>query len=343
MVEKRSSRSGTPKSNQFQTLMGRLSRAGFKEAFVRSAILPEWWEDSCDQDPDLLPDFEMRVARFLGLPVSSVKDADTVLVPPLYPAAQLRRVRDVNRDRLAPAIHAAIQIGAATVRSLRDPAHHPAVPPPDGLRWREKIERGGAVTLHNILGDLWQRGIPIVPLKLLPAPSFQAIVCIVEDRPVILLGYQHDEPGRVAFLIAHETGHIAVGDCAPDQPVVDEEEEIRDDTEIRVDQYAKDVLVGSVEVPRLQDGAFRQLANDSARLERETGVDAGAIISAWAARTGDYAKATMALKALYLSFGARRQISQHFRKYVDIEAATESDRSLLRCVHGNAEWDETVG
>lgn len=144
--------------------MRRLSRAGFKEAFVRPAILPEWWKETCDQDPDLLPDFEIRVARFLGLPVSSVRDSGTVLAAPLYPAAQLRRVRDVDRDRLAPAIHSAIQIAAATVRSLRDPALEPAVLPPDGLRWREKIERGGAVTLDSILGDLWQGGIPVVPL-----------------------------------------------------------------------------------------------------------------------------------------------------------------------------------
>ena len=28
---------------------------------------------------------------------------------------------------------------------------------------------------------------------------------------------------------------------------------------------------------------------------------------------------------------------------VDVEAATESDRDLLRCVHGNAQWNEAVG
>ena len=213
--------------------MARLSRAGFKDEFVRPAILPDWWEETSDQDPDLLPDFEMRVARFLGLPLSSVRDSDTVLAPPSYSGAHLRRVRDVDYDRLAPAIHSAIQIAEATVRSLRETGSQPAVPPSDGLQWREKIERGGAaITLDDILGDLWQRGIPVVPLELLPAPSFQAIACIVEDRPVILLGYKHDEPGRVAFLLAHEAGHVAAGDCNPDHPVVDGEEGILDHADI---------------------------------------------------------------------------------------------------------------
>lgn len=324
--------------------MRRLSKAGFKDEFVRPALLPDWWEEACDQDPDLVPDFEMRVARFMGLSLSRVRDPDAILGSPIYPGAQLRRVRDIDHDRLAPAIHSAIQIAAAVVRSLREPAPQPVVSPPDGLEWREKIERGGVnITLDDILGDLWLRGIPVVPLELLPAPSFQAIACIVENRPVIVLSYKHDEPGRVAFLIAHEAGHIAVGDCLPDQPVVDEEEEIRDDTEIRVDQYARDVLVGSDKVPTLQAGEFKQLANESARLEQETGVDAGTIISAWASNTHDYAKATMALRALYLNSGARRRMSQHFNSHVDLEAATESDRNLLRCVHGDAERDETVG
>ena len=313
---------------------------------MRPAILPDWWDESCDQDSNLLPDFEIRVARFMGMPISSVRDPNTILVPPSYSGTQLRRVRNVDEDRLTPAIHSAIQIAAAAARSLRNPESAPVVLPFDGRKWREEIQRGGvAVTLGDVIGDLWLRGIPVIPIELLPSPSFQAIVCIVESRPVILLSYRHDEPGRVAFLIAHEAGHIAGGDCKPDQPVIDEEEEILDDDaiEYRADLYARQVLVGEDSVPTLDDGEFRQLAKDSARLERETGADAGAIIAAWAARTHEYGKATMALKALYRSSGARQLIRHHFNSNVDLEAATESDRSLLRCVYGESELHETVG
>ena len=212
--------------------------------------------------------------------------------------------------------------------------------------WREEIQRdSAAIKLDDMLGDLWLRGIPVIPVEVLPAPRFQAIACIVEERPVILICHKHDEPGRVAFLIAHETGHIAEGDCAPEHPVVDEEEGIVDDTdiEIKAEQYARHVLVGSDSVPTLGDGEFRQLAKDAASQERETGADAGAIIAAWAATTHDYAKATMALKALYRSSGARQRIRYHFNSNVDLEAATESDRNLLRCVYGESELHDTFG
>jgi len=346
VVEKQKGKSKSSKNPKFQTLMRRLSQAGFEKGFIRPALLPDWWDETCEQDPELMPDFELRVARFMGLPLSSIKDSEVVLNAPSYSGAQLRRVRNIDSDRLTPAIHSAIQIAGAVARNLRNPELKVVLPSPDGLAWRTEIKRDGiAVNLDDMLGDLWRRGIPVVPLEVLPAPSFQAIVCVTENRPVILIGYKHDEPGRVAFLIAHETGHIVNGDCSPEHPVVDEEEGIPDDTDIetKADHYARRVLVGGDLVPKLENGEFRQLANEAVAQEKQTGADAGAIIGAWAATTHDYAKAAMALKALYRNVGARQKILHHFNTNLDIEAGSESDRNLLRCVYGESGLHEVIG
>ena len=333
-------------THTFTTLMRRLSQAGFKSEFLRPAILPDWWVEAYSKDSDLLPDIEIRVARFLGVPLSTVRDPGTPLTPPSYSGAQLRRVRDIELDRLGPAIHSAIQIAAAVARSVRGTVPDPLNTPSDGLIWRKQIERDSlAVTLEDILNDLWRRGIPVVPLDVLPAPSFQGIACIVEGRPVILLGHKHDEPGRVAFFVAHEAGHIATGDCKPDQPVVDEEEEIFDDSDMErmADRYASRVLVGGDEAPLLNGEDFRQLAKGASEIEGATGTDASMIIFAWASLTRDYARASMAVKALYRGSGARRQLRKYFERHVDIDAANETDRALLRCVYGERERDAVVG
>ena len=324
----------------FASLQRRLASAGFKRDFVRQAILPDWWDESGEQDQSLLPDIEIRVARFLGLPLSIVRDADAPLRSPHYSGAMLRRVRDIDGDRLSSAIHAAIKIAGAVTRCMDGTPPASVEIPPDGPSWRSAIERASVhITLEDILGDLWRRGIPVVPLEMLPTPSFQGLACIVEGQPMILLGHKHDQPGHVAFIVSHEVGHISSGDCTPEHPVVDEEGLIRDDSGIErwADKYATQVLVGADTAPVVNGNDFRELAQNAANLEIEHGADAGAVIYAWAARTRDYSQASMAVRALYRDSGARRLLRYHFDNNINLEDASETDRTLLRCVYGGQE------
>jgi hypothetical protein len=318
--------------------MRRLSHAGFKEPFVRRAILPDWWDEACQNDPNLLPDIEARVARFLQLSLSAVRETSIALKPPSYPGAQLRRARNVERERLIPAIHTATQIASAVLRNLRQPSAAVQMPPLEGRTWRNEIQQNRApnavVRLDDVISDLWKKNIPVVPVDFLPAPSFQGLACIIGDRPVILLGQKHDAPGRLAFFIAHEVGHIASGDCTPDQPIIDEDELVVDDTstEIKAEAYAVEALFGGIDVAEIDAGDYKELAKRAIEIERSDGIDAGATIFRWAAKTSDYALASLAVQALYRASGARRLLRRAFDEYVDVESATESDRSLLLCI-----------
>ena len=321
----------------FSSLSRRLASAGFKKDFVRQAILPDWWDKSCEQDQSLLTDLEIRVARFLELPISVVRDPTAPLSALQRSEAKLRRVRYVEKDRLAPAIHAALQIAGAVNRCMESAAPDPDSIPLDGLSWRNDIHRDSAhVSLQDILTDLWGRGVPVVTIDTLPTPSFQGLACIVEGRPTIMLGQRYDEPGRVAFIVAHEFGHISSGDCGPEHLVVDEEAQVLDDSciEKSADLYATQVLVGENAVPEIDGNDYRELAQNAANLESECGADAGAIIYAWASRARDYSQASMAVKALYRDSGALRLLRSHFDSNIDIDSASETDYALLRCVCG---------
>ena len=334
--------------HSFNTLMRRLSRAGFKQQFVAAALMPEWWEESYSHDPTVLPEVEVRVARFLNVPLAEVKNADVSLMPPSYGRAQLRRVGDIDRNRLGPAIHAAMQVARAVVRNMRS-ARPVDTSIDDALRWRQLLKsgEGTSVQLEDILGNLWAKGIPVVPLNILPTPNFQGLACVVDERPVIVLGHRYDEPGRVAYIVAHEAGHIAAGDCSADVPVLDRDEAIRDDSDMEraADCFAKCLLVGQedVAIPEGADVDAKGLAQQAVNLERQTGADASLIIFSWAARTLNYAAATMAVKALYRSVGARRKVRNLFDQYVDLDSAAESDRALLRCLDGEPQPTTVAG
>lgn len=325
--------------------MRRLAKAGFKDDFVRTAILPDWWDQTCDQDLTLLPDLEIRVARFFNIPLLTVKDSRASISLPSFAGAQLRRIRDLDRDRLFPAIHAAAQVASATVRNLRRPEVPPALPPVSGVEWRRLLSPDGqAVRLEHLLTDLWARGIPVIPVEHLPVPNFQGLACFVENRPVVLLGQKFDEPGRVSFLVAHEAGHLASGDCSAEQIVVDAEDEVKDDAliEQRADRYGLELLAGSFSPPTLRSTDFKNLASEAFKMERDLGVDAGVLIASWARNSRDFLTASMATKALYRSSGARLLLRRHFDLHVSLEEASESDRALLRCIFLDPSDDEAA-
>jgi Zn-dependent peptidase ImmA (M78 family) len=318
--------------------MRRLAAAGFKRDFARLAVFPEWWDASCEADAQLLTEVELRIARFLGAPLALVRDPRAPLVVPTYEGAQLRRVKDINRDRLGPAIHAALNISAAVVRNTTLPDLQ--LPPTDALAWRTSISRPNAtLRLDDVLSDLWRRGIPVVHVDSLPAPAFQGLACIVEKRPVILICHNLDEPARLAFVIAHEVAHIVNGDCSDGHPVVDGEEEIPDDADLEklADAYAASLLTGGEQIPDVRASGFKDLAQKAATIEKEHGVDASAVIWTWARRTGDYAKATMAAQALYRTRGGKRAIRMHLDTHLELDDASDSDRALLRCLCGDPE------
>ncbi len=324
----------------FSTLMRRLATAGFSKKFVTTAILPDWWDAGCASDPTLLPDLEIRVARFLGESLTTIRDASAGLAAPAYAHAQLRKVGNIEVDRLGPAIHAAIAIAGAVVRNLKDDVPDATSPPPDALEWRAEILGSAAqtVTLDLLLSALARRGIPVVPLLTSPEPKFQGLACVVEDRPVVLLGHQINDPGRVAFIGSHEAGHIAAGDCETDAPVVDADDEAEDTSpmERAADLYAIRTMTGRNSVPMVEAADFRMLAEHAFNIESSEGVDAGIIIWNWGRRHADFSTAKMALNALYRSQGAGIVVREHLARLVDVTDAPESDRILLRCALGDA-------
>lgn len=329
--------------HSFSNLMRRLSRAGFKENFVRSAILPDWWTDSYSDDLTLLPEIEIRAARFLQRSIQEVRDPSITLSAPSYPGAQLRRVRQIDQDRLSSAIHAALQIAGAVTRSLKNTAQTAVIPSPNAFDLRNEIlQVNNSVSLDDLLGNLWNRGIPVIPVDILPEPNFQGLACVISGRPVILLGHKLDAPGRIAFIVAHEVGHIASGDCTPDHPIVDEEDEVDDRSAIEksADLFASRILAGKDSIPKISGASFQDLAQNAYDLEHKTGAEAGFLIWSWARQTKNYAQATMAVKALYRGQGGRTTLRRYFDRFIDLDLASESDRSLLRCVYGDPAHNE---
>lgn len=337
---------GTTAKHTTENLLRRLSRAGFVRGFVREAVLPDWWDDSCLGKPSLLPDVEIRVARFLHVPLDVVRDPSQRLEPPSYPNARLRKVKNIDADRVGPAIHAGLSLASAALRSLRQSLPSIALPPTDSSEWRRLLlQAKKIVDLETIATDLWRRGIPVLHVDVSPSPRFQGLACIVDGRPVVLVGHDIDTPARLLSHIAHEAAHIVRGDCEEGAPVVDEDDLVsdRDEMERAADHFALVVALSPDKLPSPPEGDFKAVAAAASKLARERAIDSGSIVWSWAPRLDDYATAQLALKALYKHAGGARTLRQLFEKHVDVEGASDSDRALLRCVKGDLERNAAAG
>lgn len=332
-------------THSVSSLLNRLSRGGFKRDFVRSAILPDWWDDSLQSDARLLPDIELRVARFLGLPLAEVRNPAHPLMAQAAHSTVLRKTQSTKVESLHPAIHTARRVAEAVLRNMQDkPAGSIPSAPED---WRRELVTGTKpVTLEVMLRDLWGRGIPVIPLEHLPSPTFQGMACLIGGRPVIVIGQKHDVPSRIAFFVAHEAGHLAAGDCANGQTIVDESETGADSSEMekQADRFASRVVLGGTDPARLSGADHRDLALNAYTLQQQTGADAGALIFHWARRNGNnFATATLAAKALYQDKGAWKAMARFMARNVNTEDASETDLALLSLVTGDAAAPATTG
>lgn len=343
-----------------------LEAIGFTRSFVRRVVLPEWWDDIHEHNPHLLPVVLTSVARFLGQPLAEVSEGYSPLKACGYEQAKMFREQTFDESEgVAPAIHTAVQIATVVIRYAGLARTDTIRLPQSSLQWHEYLRTNGAsITLGAMLSDLWKRGIPVVQVDALPGtkmaldgmpiPVFQSLACIIQDRPVILLCSQIDEPAHAASLIAYEMGNIIAGHCTFQQVDTPQPPSERERKRRWAEKFAIETLLGkSAEAilnqftlkilaenqkdfsPSKKRTPFHLLVAHAAQMfERERGIAADHLIYAWAASSYQYDRASMAAQALQKATGARRLLLQNFVDNINIFDASETDRSLFRCVYG---------
>jgi hypothetical protein len=87
-------------------LYSRLAAVGFPKKFVRDRILPDWWTEEADQDPDVVLAGAMYLANRLNLNVRSLLeiDSEVVFAPTCQPRFKLKNGTDVQRLRVPRAL-----------------------------------------------------------------------------------------------------------------------------------------------------------------------------------------------------------------------------------------------
>jgi hypothetical protein len=289
-----------------------LKRFGFADRAV-DAAWPRWWSDDADASASARAELTFSVARNLGIDPTSLLTLDGEPRFVWRPEARFKRVANENERELAGIT--AFGRAVATAVAVAAPDPQAVIEDASPARLRAEILASGRpyVDLGDLLSLCWVIGIPVVHLRVFPWPQKRMAAMIVpaQQRPVMLLAKDASYPPAIAFYVAHELAHVALGHLGAEEIIVDLDEaddpisrrgDERDDEEAAADRFALELLTGSPEPEVVASGATANATRLAAAAHEAAGrdqIEPGVVAELYGFATDDWKVAVGALKAIY--------------------------------------------
>ncbi len=317
---------------------------GLSDAAV-SAAWPTWWSDAADASPSAQAELRFSIARKLGLdPHSLLEDSDE----PRFIWRDEARFKHLSGESQLEQ-SAITSFGAALGRYLIAAT---AVSAP-GVRFSSLVLRKVIlrdqpfIRLVDLLSVCWSIGTPVIHLRIFPLVQkrMSAMTVRVDERNAIMMGKESDYPAHVAFYLAHELAHIALGHLSKETVFVDLESTSlasaeNDPEEAAADRFALELLTGQAEpivLPKLKRYNPNQLADAALRASSEIRIEPGTLVLCFAYSTGDWVTANAAMKRVYPSpKPAWAEINKVALRHLDLDLVPDDAKPYLLAALGDA-------
>jgi Zn-dependent peptidase ImmA (M78 family) len=230
-------------------LRTRLSLAGVKRGFLNKVVLPAWWDDTIAQESGGFREAAGYIAAYLGFSLESLVDSRKELAYAQRAGVKYKKAVGVSHSDVHLATQYALGVARTAAAAFSDAAHAAPVPQPEEWR-RELLEISDKrwVCLRHILKATWGLGIPVIQVKNMPDGSKKpdALTTMVGSRPVIVVMNGRKSPSWIAFIVAHELGHIHHKHLKADETLVDEKinSKTEEANEIEANDFAALLLTG---------------------------------------------------------------------------------------------------
>ena len=333
----------TANSNPMKTLYGRLSAIGLPRGYVRSIILPSWWDDEAADDAAGYAEALMLVSRHLGIRIQSLRDSSAAALmsePSLE--CKFKRARVVSDGDVALAQRLAIQVarlaaGATTIAVQDVPA---------AVELRELILESGHpwLGLDALLDHCWRvLGIPVLHISMFPrgARKMDGLSAVIGGRPVIVISKMNTQPAWLLFILAHELGHIALDHVSDGSVLVDERVDKKsvDAEEQAANEYAGELLCGKpikrfIAQDRWPNAS--ELALQAQRLGKQYQIDPGHVVLNYADAMGKsfFPVGNAALRVLNQSVDAVEMIKRNAAENLDWSALPSDEAEFVTRMTG---------
>lgn len=282
-------------------LRQRLRKAGIAPKAIR-AVWPTWWSEEAQTSRSAVVELHYTIARRLGISPQSLFDDGA----PQFlwkDTAKFKNVGAQTEEELAALTSFSVAVGQAVLSGLAGESLE--LPTPSALR-DALLSGGRSVDLRALLDLCWAIGIPVVQLALFPLgrKRMHAVTVRVHGRYAVLVGRESGYGAQVAYIVAHELGHIAHQHLAEASALVEADDPITrdgDDEEHAADSYALELLTGDARtVVEASDPEFTasQLADVALRAAPELAIDPGVLALCLGHSSGRWRQAFGALKVI---------------------------------------------
>ena len=313
-----------------KALRARLSAAGVKRKFLNEVVLPSWWEDSLAMSSGGFREAASYICAHLGFRLAGLLDASQELAFVHQAGVKYKKAKGVSEEDVCLATHYAMGVARAVTTAYVDQPPAVAVPAPQA--WRQTLLATSDrpwVCLRHILKATWELGIPVIHLRNLPAGAKEpdALTTMIGDRPVIVVMNGRKSPSWIAFIIAHELGHIHRGHLKPGQTLVDEkiETQVEDKDELEANEFAAILLTGQSDLGlhSTRNLGPPQLAAQALAFGKKYRVAPGVAALNYGFTTGGWAVANGAVALLEKGDDAGVDLRAALAAHVDPDQVTE--------------------
>ena len=319
----------------------RLKSAGLSESAI-SAAWPEWWSEAADSSSSALAELRFSVARKLGLDPRSLFDDEA---PRFIWDESVKYKNFKGADGERPAI-ASFGTALANLLLAATPAIEASFNGLSAQELRAAMLAHGRpfIELRDLMALSWGVGTPVVHLKVYPLVEKRmcAMSTRLRDRNAILLARDSEYPAPIAFHLAHEIAHIALGHVKEGSAIVDmtdamESQEL-DDEESAADSYALELLTGSPKPDIVITGGGRnaaELAREAQSAGARRQIEPGTLALCAGFVTGDWPLANAALRHVYSkSQPVWAEVNGFAIKEMNLDRLTDESSSYVRAVLG---------
>jgi hypothetical protein len=291
-------------TSEAQKLRKQLQGAGITRRAI-DAVWPQWWSAEAEASVSAVSELRFTVARRLGLsPQSLFEDAPRFV---WRDEAKFKNLGTATEDEAVVLSSFAVAVGGYLVTAT--PSRPAIAPEPlSALRLREiLLESFQVVALDALLTFAWSIGIPVVQMRLFPLSQkrMEATTVRVRDRAAILVGRESRFQAQIAYVVAHEIGHLVLGHLQTATALLEMEDPLRvdspDEEELAADRFALELLTGHPDIEVESDTASftaTQLAAAAFAASVDRRIDPGVLALCLGHATGRWRQAIGAQKVL---------------------------------------------